>query len=187
LSLAIAVLIAFGAWRIVRESVNMLLEGTPREIDLAELTSEIAHTERVVSMHDLHVWALSSDETALSVHVVVEDGPLGEAEHVVRDLEQRLCGRFAIGHTTIQVESCHPCGEITTERASTTTRTSTWSSAQQHALALKDPPSHRDSRRVGRIHPSVAEPARPERASLRVGRIGCVMDDAQVEVEAAPC
>lgn len=112
LSLVIAVLIAFGAWRIVRESVNMLLEGTPRDINLAELTGEIARTERVVSMHDLHVWALSSDETALSVHVVVEDGPLGDAEHVVRDLEQRLCGRFAIGHTTIQVESCHPCGEI---------------------------------------------------------------------------
>lgn len=112
LSLAIAVLIAFGAWRIVRESVNMLLEGTPREIDLTLLTGEITRTERVISMHDLHVWALSSDETALSVHVVVEDGPLGDAEHVVRDLEQRLCGRFSIGHTTIQVESCHPCGEI---------------------------------------------------------------------------
>jgi cobalt-zinc-cadmium efflux system protein len=112
LSLAIAVLIAFGAWRIVRETVNLLLEGTPREIDLAAVTSEISGTERITSMHDLHVWALSSEEMALSVHVVVEDCPLGDAEHVVRDLESRLCGRFAIGHTTIQVESCHPCGEI---------------------------------------------------------------------------
>jgi cobalt-zinc-cadmium efflux system protein len=112
LSLAIAVLIAFGAWRIVRETVNLLLEGTPRDIDLAAVTSEISGTERITSMHDLHVWALSSEEMALSVHVVVEDCPLGDAEHVVRDLESRLCGRFAIGHTTIQVESCHPCGEI---------------------------------------------------------------------------
>jgi cobalt-zinc-cadmium efflux system protein len=112
LSLAIAVLIAFGAWRIVRETVNLLLEGTPSEINLSQVTSEITHTERVMSMHDLHVWALSSDEMALSVHVVVDDCPLGEAEHVVRDLETRLCNRFAIGHTTIQVESCHPCGEI---------------------------------------------------------------------------
>jgi hypothetical protein len=55
---------------------------------------------------------LSSDEMALSCHVVVGDCPLGDAEHVVRDLEQRLCERFDIGHTTIQVESCHPCGEI---------------------------------------------------------------------------
>src|ERR1700681_500661 len=112
LSIAIAVLIAFGAWRIVRETVNMLLEGTPREIDLTAVTREITNTELITGMHDLHVWALSSEELALSVHVVVEDCPLGEAEHVVRDLESRLCGQFAIGHTTIQVESCHPCGEI---------------------------------------------------------------------------
>jgi len=112
LSIAIAVLIAFGAWRIVRETVNLLMEGTPREINLVAVTSEINGTPLISSMHDLHVWALSSDETALSVHVVVEDCPLGEAEHVVRDLERRLCDRFAIGHTTIQVESCHPCGEI---------------------------------------------------------------------------
>jgi cobalt-zinc-cadmium efflux system protein len=112
LSLAIAVLIAFGAWRIVRETVNLLLEGTPGEIDLAKVTTEIKRTERITNMHDLHVWALSSEEVALSVHVVVGDCPLADAEHVVRDLEHRLCERFAIGHTTIQVESCHPCGEI---------------------------------------------------------------------------
>src|ERR1700704_4120046 len=112
LSIAIAVLIAYGAWRIVRETVNLLMEGTPRDIDLASVTSEISGTKLISSMHDLHVWALSSDEMALSVHVVVDDCPLGEAEHVVRDLERRLCGRFAIGHTTIQVENCHPCGQI---------------------------------------------------------------------------
>jgi len=112
LSMAIAVLIAFGAWRLVRETVNLLMEGTPRDINLAAVTSEITGTSLISSMHDLHVWALSSDEMALSVHVVVDDCPLGEAEHVVRDLERRLCDRFAIGHTTIQVESCHPCGEI---------------------------------------------------------------------------
>ena len=112
LSLGIAALIAYGAWRIVRETVNLLLEGTPSEIDLGAVTREITSTEHVTSMHDLHVWALSSEEMALSVHVVLEECPLGDAEHVVRDLESRLCGRFDIGHTTIQVESCHPCGEI---------------------------------------------------------------------------
>jgi cobalt-zinc-cadmium efflux system protein len=112
LSLGIAVLIAFSAWKIVRETVNLLMEGTPAEIDLAAVTAEITGTELVTSMHDLHVWALSSDEVALSCHVVVGDCALEEAEHVVRDLESRLCGKFAIGHTTIQVESCHPCGVI---------------------------------------------------------------------------
>jgi cobalt-zinc-cadmium efflux system protein len=112
LSLGIAALIAFGAWGIVRETVNLLMEGTPSEVDLREVTREITGTERVTGMHDLHVWALSSEETALSVHVVVGECPLSDAEHLVRDLEQRLCVRFDIGHTTIQVESCHPCGEI---------------------------------------------------------------------------
>ena len=112
LSLAIAAFIAYGAWRIVRETVHVLLEGTPGEIDLEAVTKEIAQTKLVTDVHDLHVWALSSDEIALSCHVVVGDCPLGDAEHVVRDLESRICDRFAIGHTTIQVESCHPCGEI---------------------------------------------------------------------------
>jgi cobalt-zinc-cadmium efflux system protein len=112
LSLAIAVLIAFGAWRIVRETVNLLMEGTPGDINLGAVTSEIMETGQVTGMHDLHVWALSSDEMALSCHVVVGDLPLADAEHIVRDLEKRLCARFDIGHTTIQVESCHPCGEI---------------------------------------------------------------------------
>lgn len=112
LSLAIAGLIAYGAVGIVRETVNLLLEGTPREIDLASVRAEIESSSLVTSVHDLHVWALSSDELALSCHVVIGDCPLGDAEHVVRRLEGRLCDRFAIGHSTIQVESCHPCGEI---------------------------------------------------------------------------
>ena len=112
LSLAIAALIAYSAWGIVRETVNLLLEGTPREVDLAAVRTEITGTELVTGVHDLHVWALSSDELALSCHIVIDDTSLGNAEHVVRDLESKLCDRFAIGHTTIQVESCHPCGEI---------------------------------------------------------------------------
>jgi cobalt-zinc-cadmium efflux system protein len=112
LSLAIAALIAYGAWGIVRETVNLLMEGTPRDVDLAAITREITDTQLVTGLHDLHVWALSSDEMALSCHIVIDDTSLGNAEHVVRGLEGRLCDRFAIGHTTIQVESCHPCGEI---------------------------------------------------------------------------
>jgi len=112
LSLAIAGFIAYGAWGIVRETVNLLMEGTPTEVNLAAVTAEISATKLVTGVHDLHVWALSSDEMALSCHIVIDDTSLGDAEHVVRELESKLCDRFAIGHTTIQVESCHPCGEI---------------------------------------------------------------------------
>jgi len=112
LSLAIAAFIAYGAWGIVRETVNLLMEGTPREVDLAAVTAAITRAKLVTGVHDLHVWALSSDEMALSCHIVIGDTSLGDAEHIVRDLESKLCDRFEIGHTTIQVESCHPCGEI---------------------------------------------------------------------------
>ena len=112
LSLAIAVLIAWSAWRIVRETVNLLLEGTPWAVDLAAVTAEITRTDHVTGVHDLHVWALSHEDVALSCHVVVGDCRLDEAEHMVRDLEARLCDKFAIGHSTIQVERLHPCGEI---------------------------------------------------------------------------
>lgn len=112
LSLIIAALIAFGAWRIVRETVNLLMEGTPGDVDVSAVKAEITRTPHITGVHDLHVWALSSDSTALSMHVVVDDVSLGDAEHIVRDVEHRLCDRFGIGHTTIQVESCHPCGEI---------------------------------------------------------------------------
>jgi len=112
LSLAIAVLIAWGALGIVRETVNLLLEGTPAVVDLQAVTAEITRTALVSGVHDLHVWALSHDDMALSCHVVVGDCRLDEAEQMVRDLETRLCGKFAIGHSTIQVERLHPCGEI---------------------------------------------------------------------------
>jgi cobalt-zinc-cadmium efflux system protein len=112
LSLGIAAFIAYSAWGIVRETVHVLLEGTPGEINLQSVTEEITRTGLVTGVHDLHVWALSSEEMALSCHIVVGDCPLGDAEHIVRDLESRLCDRFAIGHSTIQVESCHPCGDI---------------------------------------------------------------------------
>jgi cobalt-zinc-cadmium efflux system protein len=112
LSLGIAGLVAYGAWGIARETVNLLMEGTPAGINLAAVTSEITDTTLVTDVHDLHVWALAPAEVALSCHIVMGDASLGDAEHVVRDLESRLCSRFDIGHTTIQVESCHPCGEI---------------------------------------------------------------------------
>jgi cobalt-zinc-cadmium efflux system protein len=111
ISIAIAALIAWGALRIVLETVNVLMEGTPRGIDLQQIRSEMVG-HGVVSVHDLHVWSVSPEHPALSAHVVVSDRSLADAEHLVRDLEQRLCDRFGIGHSTIQVESCHPCTEI---------------------------------------------------------------------------
>lgn len=111
-SVAICGLVALGAWRIVRESVLILLEGAPAHVDMERLRTMIAAAAGVESVHDLHVWSLSPAETMLSCHVVVPESLMSEAEHTMRHLEQSLCAEFGIGHTTIQLESCHPCSEV---------------------------------------------------------------------------
>src|SRR5690348_8306464 len=78
LSLGIAGLIAFGAWRIAMETVNLLMEGTPVGIDIAAVESSIKNAAHVTGVHDLHVWALSSKTNALSMHVVVDDISLAD-------------------------------------------------------------------------------------------------------------
>ena len=113
LSIAIAALITWGAVRIVLETVNILLEGMPPGLHPELVTAAIESVPTVQSVHDLHVWSLSTEQLALSCHVVVDEQSLADAEHLVRDLEASLCDRFGIGHTTIQLEYCHPCSEET--------------------------------------------------------------------------
>lgn len=111
-SLGIAALIAFGAVRIVLDTVNILLEGTPKGVNLDEVRLEALRTPGVRSVHDLHVWTLAPEQVALSAHLVIpEEQDAVASEHLVRELEQRLCARFGIGHTTIQLEACHPCAD----------------------------------------------------------------------------
>ena len=112
LSLAIAALIAWGAVKIVLDTGNILLEGVPKGMDLEAVGDAIRETAGVDSMHDLHVWALAPEQTALSCHVVVSEERLSEGEHLVRRLELALCQGYGIGHTTIQVEACHQCADL---------------------------------------------------------------------------
>lgn len=109
LSLAIAALIGYGAWSVARSTVNILLEGTPPGLDLGLVRREIESFAGVHSVHDLHVWSLSAQQTAMSCHLVVRDDLLADAERTMRGLEDRLCRRFGISHTTIQLESSQPC------------------------------------------------------------------------------
>ena len=111
ISLGICLLIATGAVRIGREAIHVLLEGTPAGLDLAAVERALLEAEEVRSVHDLHVWTVSPEHPALSAHLVVEAQSLADAEHLVRSLEARLCERFGIGHTTMQLEVCHPCDD----------------------------------------------------------------------------
>ncbi len=109
LSFVIAVLIAIGAVRLIREVVGVLLEGVPAAVRLGDVEAEILSTAGVLAVHDLHVWALTPERRALSCHLTLADQSLSQSEHLVQALADRLCTRFALRHTTIQVESCHPC------------------------------------------------------------------------------
>jgi cobalt-zinc-cadmium efflux system protein len=109
ISLGIAALIAWGAGRLVLETIHILLEGAPEGIDLTAVRARIEGATGVDSVHDLHVWMLSSEQVALSCHVVVPEAKLSDGEHLVRELEVSLCNEFGVGHTTIQLEACHPC------------------------------------------------------------------------------
>lgn len=109
ISLAIVLLIAWGAVRLARETSHVLLEGVPSGLELAAVERALLEAPRVRSVHDLHVWTVSPHHAALSAHLVVDAGSTADGEHLVRELESELCRRFGIGHTTIQLESCHPC------------------------------------------------------------------------------
>jgi cobalt-zinc-cadmium efflux system protein len=110
ISVAITALIGWSAIRIVFHTLNVLMEGVPSGINLKEVDRTIRATAGVDSIHDLHVWSLSGDQIALSCHVVVPEELLAaDSEHLVRRVEEAVCERFGIGHTTIQVEACHPC------------------------------------------------------------------------------
>jgi len=90
------------AWTLLRETVNVLLEGVPKGIDLDEVASTIASTAGVAGIHDLHVWALTSDVPSLSAHVVLQTG--ADADAVRMSVTEALADRFALRHVTLQTE-----------------------------------------------------------------------------------
>ncbi|HEY7307378.1 MAG TPA: cation diffusion facilitator family transporter [Bryobacteraceae bacterium] len=107
LSIAIGALIVYTAWDIIRESLNILLEGSPRGLDLAHVTSAMSDIEGVLDVHDLHIWSLGAKTHALSSHVLIEDMPPSASEGILKRINEVLCG-FGIHHTTIQFEHV-PC------------------------------------------------------------------------------
>ena len=104
LSMAIALLIVWTAWDIIRESLNILLEGLPRGIQLADVTAAMSCVEGVLGVHDLHIWSLGSQTHALSCHVRIEDVPPSASDAILQRLNALLEARFGISHTTVQFE-----------------------------------------------------------------------------------
>jgi cobalt-zinc-cadmium efflux system protein len=109
LSILIGVLIVWTAWGIIRESLNILLEGLPRNIRLREVASGMRGVEGVLDIHDLHIWSLGSSTHALSCHVLIADVPPSASDGILRRLNGMLAERFHIHHTTVQFEHMN-CG-----------------------------------------------------------------------------
>jgi cobalt-zinc-cadmium efflux system protein len=105
LSVAIAVLIAAGAWGLLRNAVAVLMEGVPAHIDLAEVVRQMQRVPGVRGVHDLHVWTVRPGLIMLSCHVRVDDQSLEDGLSVVHQLDQAMSERFGIGHCTIQLET----------------------------------------------------------------------------------
>lgn len=107
LSMALGALIIYTAWDIIRESLNILLEGLPRGMELRRVTESMNDIEGVLDVHDLHIWSLGSSSHALSSHVLIEDMPPSESDCILKRINDVVRG-FGIHHTTIQFEHL-PC------------------------------------------------------------------------------
>ncbi len=104
LSVAIAVLIALGAWSILRETTDILLESVPRDVSLSNLVDDMKKVEGVKDVHDLHVWCIASGMYALSCHTLINDLPPSGSSPILQSLTSMLSEKYHIGHATIQFE-----------------------------------------------------------------------------------
>jgi cobalt-zinc-cadmium efflux system protein len=105
LSLLIAGMILWSSVGIVRETLNILLEGTPRNLQLDSVRNAMQSVEGVLNVHDLHVWSLGSNSHALASHVTIADMPMSDCSIILTGINCALRDRFHITHTTIQFET----------------------------------------------------------------------------------
>ena len=111
LSIGIAALIAVGAWRILRETTDILLEAVPKGLSMPDLVSDMRKVEGVEDVHDLHVWCITSNMYALSCHIMIDDMPQSKSSTILQSMNKMLSERYHIGHATIQFE-CTPHQEL---------------------------------------------------------------------------
>jgi cobalt-zinc-cadmium efflux system protein len=104
LSFGIGALILWSSFGIIRETLNILLEGTPKGVSMERLAEAMKQVDGVHDVHDLHVWSIGSEMHALSCHIAIADIPLSASEGILREVKECLASRFRIHHTTIQFE-----------------------------------------------------------------------------------
>jgi cobalt-zinc-cadmium efflux system protein len=102
ISLVIVAVILAGTWNLLQESINLSIDAVPQHIDLSDITEYLTRVQNVSKIHDLHVWALSTTETALTVHLVTTKDLIDNT--FLQEVQKHLHDNFGIEHATIQVE-----------------------------------------------------------------------------------
>ena len=110
ISIFIAILIAISGYRVIREALDILLEVTPKDIDLERVIEAIRNVGDVQDVHDLHLWSISSGLHALSAHLVTADISISRSERIAAQVRDELADRFGIRHCTLQFER-EGCGK----------------------------------------------------------------------------
>jgi len=105
LTIAIALMIFWSSYLVIKEAVWILLEAVPADIDFDKVHKAIRNISRVNGGHDLHIWSLSSKDIALSCHVTIDQKDLLTGEVIIADINNMLAEQFGIGHGTIQLEA----------------------------------------------------------------------------------
>ncbi|MCA0353274.1 MAG: cation diffusion facilitator family transporter [Chloroflexi bacterium] len=107
-SVLIAGFIIWHAWQILRDSIDVLLEATPRDIDVEKVVSDLQTIPGVQAIHDLHIWSITASMRALSAHVVTDQQGPQRSPQLISTINEVLCHRYNIGHATLQLEcSCN--------------------------------------------------------------------------------
>ena len=104
ISIVIGILLIRSSWSVVKAAMHVLLEGVPEGIDTGKVKETILKTSSVKNVDDLHIWALSSQNAAMSCHIVIEDCDVKESTEIIKQIKETLYQRFNIRHATIEAE-----------------------------------------------------------------------------------
>ncbi|HEX2996297.1 MAG TPA: cation diffusion facilitator family transporter, partial [Anaerolineales bacterium] len=107
-SVLIGFLILYNAWGILRDAVDILLEATPRDVNLENMVEEIVNVEGVLGVHDIHVWSLTQSLRTMSAHLLTDDVHISAGAQIQGQVRELLRQRYNIAHATLQLE-CADC------------------------------------------------------------------------------
>ena len=108
IAIVIGIIILWGAFSLVRDSVDILMETVPKQIQLDKVTETIKRVNGVVELHDIHIWTITSGIYALSSHILIQDQMLSHTSEIIATVNRELAQMFNITHTTFQLE-CEKC------------------------------------------------------------------------------